>query len=385
VLRSFRTFFQRTASFGAALTIVSSAVLAGLSLLPPLATAQARDAASPQKKPERNSSSKLPQQAVRTDPYTVGLVAAAGTDAAMANELSAILATGQETGPRGEVALRVLGIAGKGGIQNIRDLLTLPGVDLTITSPILVGRLRAQKALGDAGQKLVYIAPLYTKELHVLAQSDVRSMADLAGKTVNLGTDGSTTDILVRELLASVDIKVKGINVSQADALERMRAGEIAATLFIEAKPIRWLAKYGRETGFHFLAVSSAMNIDEEHLPATLTSDDYPNLVAPSERVDTFAVQSALVAYDWPKRSSRHQLLSTFVGAFFSRFPEFQAESRHPKWKEVNLAATLPGWRRFGPAERWLTRIHESEARSGSGSAGSPQARSVPSKGQQRK
>src|SRR4051794_31425014 len=178
MLRSFRAFFQRIASFGAALTIVSSAVLAGLALLPPLSTAQARDAASPQKKSERNSSSKLPQQAVRTDPYTVGLVAAAGTDAAMANELSAILATGQETGPRGEVALRVLGIAGKGGIQNIRDLLTLPGVDLTITSPILVGRLRAQKALGDAGQKLVYIAPLYTKELHVLAQSDVRSMAD---------------------------------------------------------------------------------------------------------------------------------------------------------------------------------------------------------------
>ncbi|WP_244470900.1 hypothetical protein [Microvirga massiliensis] len=60
------------------------------------------------------------------------------------------------------------------------------------------------------------------------------------------------------------------------------------------------------------------------------------------------------MAYDWPEKSSRHRLLSDFVDAFFSRFSEFQAASRLPKWQEINLAASLPGWRRFKPAERWL-------------------------------
>jgi hypothetical protein len=26
----------------------------------------------------------------------------------------------------------------------------------------------------------------------------------------------------------------------------------------------------------------------------------------------------------------------------------------HPKWDEVNLAATLPGWSQFPPAQRWI-------------------------------
>jgi TRAP-type uncharacterized transport system substrate-binding protein len=352
-----------------------------------LTAAQAKEAtaATLQTVSERIGSSKSPREAARTDPYTVGLLTAAGTDAAIANEVSTTLATGQETGPRGEMALRVLAMVGRGGIQNIRDLLTLPGVDLSIIPTILVKRLRAQRALGDAGQKLVYIAPLYTEELHILARSDVQSIADLAGKTVNLGPEGSTTDILGRELLASLDVRVKDINVSQPDALERMQAGETAATFFIEGKPVNWLTRYRRETGFHLVPVSPSMITDEEYLPATLTSDDYPNLIASGEPVHTLAILSALMVYDWPEGSSRRRLLSTFVDAFFSRFSEFQATPSHPKWKEVNLASTLPGWQRFGPAERWLRRHHGSEARSGSGSAESPQSRSVPNRPQQRR
>jgi hypothetical protein len=29
---------------------------------------------------------------------------------------------------------------------------------------------------------------------------------------------------------------------------------------------------------------------------------------------------------------------------------------RHPKWKDVNLAAQVPGWTRFVPAQEWLVR-----------------------------
>jgi hypothetical protein len=61
-----------------------------------------------------------------------------------------------------------------------------------------------------------------------------------------------------------------------------------------------------------------------------------------------------LVAYNWPEKSSRYRLLGNFVDMFFSRFSEFQAASRGPKWQEINLAAVLPDWKRFKPAERWL-------------------------------
>ena len=39
---------------------------------------------------------------------------------------------------------------------------------------------------------------------------------------------------------------------------------------------------------------------------------------------------------------------------FFPKLAEFQKAPRHPKWREANLAATLPGWTRFAGAEEWL-------------------------------
>ena len=44
------------------------------------------------------------------------------------------------------------------------------------------------------------------------------------------------------------------------------------------------------------------------------------------------------------------------MDAFFSRFDEFQQPPRHPKWREVNLTAEVPGWTRFQPAQDWLVR-----------------------------
>jgi hypothetical protein len=38
----------------------------------------------------------------------------------------------------------------------------------------------------------------------------------------------------------------------------------------------------------------------------------------------------------------------------FPRFAELQAQGRHPKWREINLAASLPGFKRNRAAEAWL-------------------------------
>ena len=54
---------------------------------------------------------------------------------------------------------------------------------------------------------------------------------------------------------------------------------------------------------------------------------------------------------------------SSFVGAFFPRIARLQASPRHLKWREVNLAATLPGWTRFAAAQDWLDHHRELEAK----------------------
>jgi uncharacterized protein len=45
-----------------------------------------------------------------------------------------------------------------------------------------------------------------------------------------------------------------------------------------------------------------------------------------------------------------------FVDAFFPKIAEFRKSPYHPKWREVNIGATLPGWSRFDAAQAWLDR-----------------------------
>jgi hypothetical protein len=48
--------------------------------------------------------------------------------------------------------------------------------------------------------------------------------------------------------------------------------------------------------------------------------------------------------------------MTRFVNALFSKFPQFLRPGRHPKWRETNLAAQVPGWTRFAPARVQLQR-----------------------------
>jgi hypothetical protein len=63
-----------------------------------------------------------------------------------------------------------------------------------------------------------------------------------------------------------------------------------------------------------------------------------------------------MAVYNWAPGSDRYRKVARFVDAFFEQFPALLEPSRHPKWKEVNLAAQVPDWTRFAPAENWLKR-----------------------------
>jgi uncharacterized protein len=232
------------------------------------------------------------------------------------------------------------------------DILTLAGADMAIAPVVLVDRLREARTFGDISGKLAYIAPLFTEEFHLLARPEIKTLTDLAGKTVNLGEGGGASAILGRELFDRLEVKIKEVNLGLDAALDGMRTGQVVATLLVSGKPVNFLARYAQPDGIHFLPVSALAVLEDDYLPTTLRHDDYPNIIAAGERVDTIAIQSALFAYNWPIRSERFRLLESFVQTFFSRFPEFLDDSHHPKWREVNLAARLPGWQRFGPAER---------------------------------
>ena len=192
--------------------------------------------------------------------------------------------------------------------------------------------------------------------LIVRAEGGINSLGDLAGKKVNFSDVGSGTQLSTRDIFERLGIKPVEVNMGQADAFEALKKGDIAATILIAGKPAGSMAKLKAQDGFRILPVAFDKPLQADYLPATLAPEDYPGLIAPGQKVETIAVSAVLIAFNWPKGTDRYRRIQKFVDVFFPRLAEFQKAPLHPKWKEANLAAVLPGWTRFAGAEAWLRR-----------------------------
>jgi len=271
-----------------------------------------------------------------------------GTYLAIAYDLSAVLNDGDN--------FRVLPVIGEGGAQNIKDVRFLKGVDLGITQVNLLGYYKRNHEIGSIDDKIVYIAKLFNEEMHLIVRADggITSIGQLAGKKVNFSDVGSGTQLATRDIFARLGIKAEEVNMGQADAFEKLKSGEIAASVLIAGKPAASIGKLKAAEGFRMLPMPYPKPLQDDYLPVTLTSEDYPGLIAPGQEVETVAVGTVLIAYNWPKNTDRYRRIETFVERFFPRLAEFQKPPRHPKWRETNLATVLPGWKRFEGAEQWL-------------------------------
>jgi hypothetical protein len=77
-------------------------------------------------------------------------------------------------------------------------------------------------------------------------------------------------------------------------------------------------------------------------------------------------VPGVLAVYNWPKNTDRYRKVERFTERLFANWDKLLQPPFHPKWKDINLAATVPGWNRFVVAEQELARL-------GGGSAAGPQ------------
>jgi TRAP-type uncharacterized transport system substrate-binding protein len=252
--------------------------------------------------------------------------------------------------------LRILPIAGIGGPKNIRDVRYLRGIDIGLTQTNILNNFRrSNERMGQHDDKIVYIAKLFTEEVHLVARNDITSIEQLRGLKVNLDAKASGTSYSMRDVFKALNIEIQEVSMSQAEAFEKLKTGEIAATVLIAGKPVRSMAKLTAADGLHFVSVPYPSQLIADYYPSTITRDDYPELVAANRPVDTIAVSAVLIAYNWPKKNAdRYRRVQRFVDALFPKIAEFQKPPRHSKWKEVNLAAQLTGWTRFEAAQAWL-------------------------------
>jgi uncharacterized protein len=265
----------------------------------------------------------------------------------IANDISVVLADGNN--------LRVLSVDGGAAVENVEDVLYLRNIDMALTTQEALNYLSSSGELGPGlTQQLTYIAPLFPNPLQILARSGAKSIKDLTGKKVAFNNKGSATAQFVPKLFKTLGIDVQEFYMPQGDALEKLRRGEIDATICSCPTPVPAFANVKPEWDLRFVSVPYEKSIQASYLPASIGNEDYPTLIAKDESVDTIAASTVLISYNWPKGSVRYERTAKFVDAFFSKISDFYKPPRNPLWKSVNLAATIPGWTRFPAAEEWL-------------------------------
>jgi hypothetical protein len=284
----------------------------------------------------------------RMNAWTVGLAAGQleGAPIRFATEIARTV----DDGPN----MLVLPIVTRGPVENLNALLNLRGVDMAIINSDALEEYKVQSP--GIKNRIVYLLNLFPSELHIFVRPEIQSLADLAGKKVNFNTLGTAAAYTGPLVFSRIGVEVEKTFIPHQLALEQMRKGEIAAVVFITSKPVDAFVRGRWEPGFKFLPVAYDGKFEDYYLPSVLEPSDYPNLIQPGERVSTIAVPTVLLSFNWPLNSNRYQRVARFVDYLFSRIDRLQAPGFDPKWKSINLAATVPGIARSASAREWLER-----------------------------
>ncbi|GDY33511.1 TAXI family TRAP transporter solute-binding subunit [Gandjariella thermophila] len=233
----------------------------------------------------------VPGCAVSPPPAPPELTIATGPPGAVFREIGAALAGALAVNlPRTRVMTRPSAAT----VENLR-LLAAGSVQLGLAS------LDAALDPAAPSRGLSAVGRLYDSFLHlvVLADSPVRSLADLAGRTVSLGAVGSGTEFTAPRMLRLRGVPVRDVRMTQADGADALAARRIdalfsltgiptpAITGLAARMPIR-LVPLGAEAG------ALAETYPGPYAPATVPATTYPG-VPPSE---TVAVPNLLLARD---------------------------------------------------------------------------------------
>jgi TRAP-type uncharacterized transport system substrate-binding protein len=327
-------------------------LLVALAALPVIIQPSAADAQTKDARMQgvRQSPRELPAQKpqVAMNAWTVGV--AGGLLEGAPIRLAAEIARVVDDGPN----LHVLPIVTRGATENVNSLLYLRGIDAAIINSDALEEYKSQ--VPDIQKRLAYILNLFPSELQIFVRPEIQSLDDLAGKKVNFNTQGTAAAYSGPLIFSRLGLEVDKTFIPHQVALEQMRKGEMAGVVFITSKPVDAFVRGRWEPGFKFLPVPYDSKFEDYYLPATLDASDYPNLIKPGERVTTIAVPTALVAFNFPAKSNRFQRIERFVDHLFSRIGKLQEPGFDPKWKLINLAATVPGLARFPAAQAWLER-----------------------------
>ena len=189
------------------------------------------------------------------------------------------------------------------------------------------------------------IANLYTETIHLVVRADggMKGPADLRGKRVALGEQGSGTLVTARALLSTYGLSektVKPFYLSPGAAGDRLVAGELDAFVIVGGYPLPAVAELARRLPIALLPFDDGRAAQlKKRLPffteSRIDADTYENVPATA---------SLGVGAQWLVRADmKPTLVHDITAALWNEQTRLMLDNGHPRGKSIRLETALDG------------------------------------------
>ena len=155
-------------------------------------------------------------------------------------------------------------------------------------------------------------------------------------------------------VLKTLGIEIEEVNLSIPDGIQKMRTGEVHATACVCSVPIPAYAAVSSDLGFKLLEVPYTAALEESFLPASLSTETYPNLIARGSRVRPLGTH-LLVSYKLGARHRPAKKDREVRGRVLLEFRQAEAAAASPDLARRQHRCHCPAGR-ASLAQRWLDR-----------------------------
>ena len=180
--------------------------------------------------------------------------------------------------------------------------------------------------------RILMVFPFYSEEIHLIVREDssIRSLADLQGKQVVEGPEGSGTWVSVQVVKSLSGLQWTALNLSQRDGLKAVQNGEADAEFVVAGWPLGMLSD---AKGVRLVPVSHP-KLDAFAL-YTKTMLPTASYAFQKKAVNTYKINNVLTTFAY--KHQYHTEVGALVSCIAKNLGELQTNPRfHAKWRDVD-------------------------------------------------
>jgi len=224
-----------------------------------------------------------------------------------------------------------------GAVNNYNLLINDPEVDIAfIQYDVIYYEKENNPENSSKLDDIKILLPLGFEEIHliVLKSSELKSLEDLAGKKVAVGTKKQGTYVTARYIKTLTKIKWKDVTIGFNDALEALITGDIDAFFFVGSAPVEKLADIPDNIKEKItLLPLTHPKLENYYTLLTLKKGTYTWL---KEDIGTYGVRYALATNTKNESDNKFDHLKTLVEDIRVNYDKLVADG-HEQWKEVDF------------------------------------------------